>query len=82
MAGFPYLSRIADKGTQEAVQKMWEEINTLRAQVQVLQAQALTASSLNAQGNRFQNIGDAQADTDAVNLRTLRNFAQAQTESF
>ena len=84
MAGYPYLDRITDPGTKMAVQKLWEDFNALRNQVNQLQQQAYQpqGGNLNAGGGRIVAVANPQADTDAVNLRTLRNVVQAQVESF
>lgn len=85
MAGYPYIGQVTDPAAQRALQAAFEKITTLTAQVAALQtqlAQVRPTSGLNAQGGRVVQVSDPQADSDAVNLRTLRNFSQAQVGSF
>lgn len=67
--GYPFLSQISDGATQQALKAAWDTITDLKARIATLEARSTT----NMGGAVVTNVGNPQADTDAVNLRTLRS---------
>lgn len=83
MAGYPHLMGVSDPATLKALKKAFDEIRTLQTQLAALQSAAVVNSAnLNANGQRLVNLGDPQAETDAVTVRYLRQIVQAQVDTF
>ena len=83
MAGYAYLMRVRDADTRLACQKLFDRIEELQKRVIELEGQQTARStSLDAGGLRVLNVASPQADSDAVNLATLRSYVAGQVEAF
>jgi hypothetical protein len=79
MAGHSYVSQIPDPATQRALLDALGQIKALTARVATLEATTVTTTaSLDAKNQRVINVAAPTADTDAVNLSTLRAYVAAQ----
>lgn len=83
MAGHNYVNQIADAATKAALLDALGLIAKLTARVAALEGSTLkTTGPMDAGAQTITNVKDAAADSDVVNLRTLRNYVAAQGEAF
>lgn len=79
MAGHSYTSQIQDPAAQRAILDLQGQIKALTTRVVALETNALlTTATLDAKGQRLTNLATPTADTDAINLSTLRAYVAAQ----
>lgn len=83
MAGFPYLSQIADHATAKALGSVMSDVAALKRRMDTLEAEALrNTGDLNVNGKRITNLATPTTESDAVTVAFMRQFVQAQVETF
>lgn len=83
MAGYPHLLGVTDPATQKALKKAFDDIRALQTQLAELRSAAVVNSAtLNANGQRLSNLGAPTQESDAVTVSFLRQYVQAQVDTF
>jgi hypothetical protein len=83
VAGHAYLNQVQDPATRAALQYLQQLITAQTTRIAQLEAAALVnTTTINANRQRVVNVANPQADTDAVNLGTVRALIAEQVESF
>jgi hypothetical protein len=83
MAGYQGLNSITDPSVREVVKGLFDEINALKRKVADLQSTAMVNSAtIQANGQRLTGLALPAAETDAVSVAFLRQYVQAQVDTF
>lgn len=75
------LNAIKDPALRQLVQSLFDHVTALQTQLATLQTQALQRGGAVPVASRLQDVYDPEALTDAVNVRSMRKYVQAQVRA-
>lgn len=79
MPGYGRLLQVRDKVTQDVLKYAFDQIQAVSTRLAALTSTALVKGSpFDASGEQLSNVGDPQAQADAVNLRSMRDYVTGQ----
>lgn len=83
MAGYAYLTQVADPPTQKALKAIFDGLSALTHRLDALEAAAvLNSSALNANEQRIIHVADPQSASDAAPAGYVRAYVAAQLAAF
>ena len=83
MAGYPYLSQVQDPAAVKALKAAFDQIAALQTRLTALEAAAVTRdTTVDAGGLRVSSVATPTAETDAVTVGFMRQYVQAQVDTF
>lgn len=79
MAGYSFLTQISDRTIRDALKTLIDRVNALEQQLATLDTlpQPLT-TNFDAGGKQLTKVAAPTADTDAVNLRTMKQYVESR----
>ncbi len=82
MAGYPGLTRVADRATMDCLKQAFDLIAMQTRRIDELETQVLTlsTSTVDVESRRLVNLADPTQEQDAVTVHFLRAYVEAQAK--